>query len=185
MPSAFRRQLLDWYHQNLKHPSADHMDLTVRQHFDYHEIQKDIHDIVRTFDTYQRDKMTATKNYGKLPIHKLNHTTPWEAFHTDMVDTWKVQLHLSKTKQKFTKEVKTLTIVDRKTAWPEFIAARRSTSSHVTKLFDSEWLCRNPRPTTLIHDNGGEFTGNKFQEFIQTYEIIARPTTVKIKALTP
>ena len=77
------------------------------------------------------------------------------------------------------KEVKVLTIVDRSTAWPEFITVRLVTSCHVTELFDSEWIYRYPRPTTAIHDNGGEFTGNEFQELLQSYGINALSTTVK------
>ena len=67
------------------------------------------------------------------------------------------------------KEIKALTIIDRATAWPEFVAAKRFTSAYVTELFDSEWFCRYPRPVIVIHDNGGEFTGNEFQEFLQSY----------------
>ena len=67
--------------------------------------------------------------------------------------------------QILTKEVKVLTIVDRSTAWLEFIAARRFTSSHVTELFDSEWLYRYPIPITIIHDNGREFIVKKFRSF--------------------
>ena len=75
--------------------------------------------------------------------------------------------------------MKALTIVDRATAWPEFKAAKRFTSTHVSELFDSEWLCRYPRSTTVIYDNGGEFTGNEFQELQQSYGITVLPTTVK------
>ena len=113
--------------------------------------------------------MTATKNCGKLPVTKLNHITPWVIEHRDMVVPWKVQFRLPKTDQVLTKEVKALTIIDRATAWPEFKVAKRFTSAHVSELFDSEWLCWYPRPTTVIHDNGGEFNGNKFQELQQSY----------------
>ena len=123
--------------------------------------------------------MTASKSYGKLLVITLNHIAPWATVHTDMVGPWKVQFRLSKTEQILTKEVKALTIVDRATAWPEFAAAKRFTSAYVTELFDSEWLCRYPRPVTVIHDNGGEFTGNEFQELLQSYGIEAHPTTVK------
>ena len=123
--------------------------------------------------------MTASKSYGKLLVITLNHIAPWATVHTDMVGPWKVQFRLSKTEQILTKEVKALTIVDRATAWPEFVAAKRFNSAYVTELFDFEWLCCYPRPITVIHDNGGEFTGNEFQEVLQSYGIEAVPTTVR------
>ena len=97
VPSDFPSQLLDWYHQNLKHPDIGRRSLTIRQYFDYHNIQKYIHDIVRTYDAYQRNKMTATKNYGKLLVTKLNLTTPWATVHTYRIVPKKVRFHLWKT----------------------------------------------------------------------------------------
>ena len=123
--------------------------------------------------------MTASKSYGKLPVTTLNHISPWATVHTDMVRPWKVQFRLSKTEQILTKEIKELIIVDRATACPEFEAAKRFTSACITEHFDSGWLCRYPRPVTVIRDNGGEFTDNEFQELLQSYGIEAVPTTVK------
>ena len=127
----------------------------------------------------KKNKMTASKSYGKLPVTTLNHISPWATVHTDMVGPWKVQFRLFKTEQILTKEVKTLAIVDRATAWPEFVAATRFTSAYDTELVDSEWLCRYPIHITIIHDNGGESTGNEFQELLQSYGIEVVPTTVK------
>ena len=70
-------------------------------------------------------------------------------------------------------------MVDRATSWPEFAAAKKFLSAEVSQLFDKEWLCRYPRPTALIHDNGNEFNSLEFQELLQSYGIIAKPTTVK------
>ena len=97
MPSDFPSQLLDWYHQNLKHPDIGRTSLTIRQYFDYHNIKTYIHDIVRTYDAYQRNKMIATTNYDKLLVTKLNLTTPWATVHTDMIVPKKVRFHLWKT----------------------------------------------------------------------------------------
>ena len=47
-PPILQEKLLDWYHQNLKHPGVDRMSLTIRKHFDYPGIQKAISEIVRT-----------------------------------------------------------------------------------------------------------------------------------------
>ena len=55
---------------------------------------------------------------------KLNYTTPWVTVHTYMIGPRKVQLRLSKMEQILTRKVNVLTIVDRSTAWPEFITVR-------------------------------------------------------------
>ena len=74
------------------------MSLTMRKYFGYYRTQKDIHDIVRTCDACQRDKVTSSKNCGKLYVTKLNHTTPWATAYTDMVGPRKAKFRLSKTK---------------------------------------------------------------------------------------
>jgi hypothetical protein len=50
---------------------------------------------------------------------------------------------------------------------------------HIAKLFDNNWLCRYPRPSAVIYDNGKEFTGGEFQELLDSYAIKHAPTTVK------
>ena len=49
----------------------------------------------------------------------------------------------------------------------------------VAKQFDINWLCRYPRPTEVGYDNGKEFIGEGFQELLLSYNITAKPTTVK------
>ena len=45
--------------------------------------------------------------------------------------------------------------------------------------FDTQWLCRYPRPSFVIYDHGNEFTGLEFQELLQSYGITTKPTAVK------
>ena len=63
VPPTLREQLLDWYHQNLKHPRVNRMSLTIRKHFGYPGIQKDIHEIVKTYDACLKNRMTASKSW--------------------------------------------------------------------------------------------------------------------------
>ena len=49
---------------------------------------------------------------------------------------------------------------------------------YIAKKVDSAWLCRYPRPDSIIFDNGGEFTGREFQELLCSYGIERLPTTV-------
>ena len=52
MTPALLNQLLDWYHQHFKIPNIDSMSLTIRQYFDYHIIQKDMHNVIKICDDY-------------------------------------------------------------------------------------------------------------------------------------
>ena len=54
-----------------------------------------------------------------------------------------------------------------------------STSFHIAKLFDCNWLCRYPRPLKVFYDAGGEFSGMEFQELLISYGIKKKPITVK------
>ena len=46
-------------------------------------------------------------------------------------------------------------------------------------VLDSEWFCRYTRLVINIHDNGTEFTGEGFQEMLESYGVKYQPTTVK------
>ena len=52
-------------------------------------------------------------------------------------------------------------------------------SGSIATLFGNEWLSRYPRPRRVVHDNGGEFVGYKFQELLDNYGILSVPITVK------
>jgi transposase InsO family protein len=42
---------------------------------------------------------------------------------------------------------------------------------------DGEWLCCYPRPAKVVYDNGTEFTGEEFQELLESYGIKPVATT--------
>ena len=72
-----------------------------------------------------------------------------------------------------------LTIVDETSRWLEAVAINSKSAKEIVELVDTQWFCRYPRPRIYIHDNGGEFVGEEFQELLQSYDIQSNPTTVK------
>lgn len=72
-----------------------------------------------------------------------------------------------------------LTIINKATGWPEFVAIHNNSGQHIALSFGSEWLCCYPRPAKVIYNNGTEFTGHKFQELLDSYGIKPIPTTVR------
>jgi transposase InsO family protein len=91
-----------------------------------------------------------------------------------------MQFHSSATPGKNTTEtIQALTIIDKATGWPEFVASRNKTFYHISILFDSKWLCRYPKPRQVIYDNGTDFTRGEFQELLQSYGIQLVSTTMR------
>jgi len=180
VPASLRAALLEWYHTNLQHPGIKRMQATVKTNFYWPGIDAAITKLVQTCDVCQQCKITAVKKYGKIPLPAHHKLSPWEEVHVDLIGPWDVRYNSSATPGKSTVEkIMALTIMDKATGWPEFVAIKNKTSYHISILFDSEWLCRYPRPAKVVFDNGTEFTGQEFQELLESYGIKAVPTTVR------
>jgi transposase InsO family protein len=72
-----------------------------------------------------------------------------------------------------------MTIINKGTGWPEFIATQSISSQQIAILFDGTWLCRYACPDRVVFDNGGEFMGGEFQELLSSYEVKLVPTTIR------
>ena len=48
-------------------------------------------------------------------------------------------------------------------------AAIQEDADVVGTAVDMTWFCRYPRPERCVHDNGTEFTGDGFQELLDSY----------------
>ena len=51
------------------------------------------------------------------------------------------------------------------------------TPPHITSKFAQTWMARYLWPKRCVHDNGGEFVGWEFQEFLQKANVKDVPTT--------
>ncbi len=95
----------------------------------------------------QKCKITAVKTFGNIPLPTRCNYAPWEEVHVDLISPWDVRYNATSVPGKTTAEkIQALTIIDKATGWPEFVAIRNKTSCHIAILFDSAWLCRYPRP---------------------------------------
>ena len=59
------------------------------------------------------------------------------------------------------------------------MAIRNKSSYHVAKLFDASWLCCYPCLKVVRFNNGPKFTGEEFQELLESYGIDPKTITVK------
>ncbi len=180
VPAELRAPILHWYHDCLQHPGVRRMQATIKEHLYWPGIDQAVATYVKTCAVCQEYKITATKKYGKIPLPRSITIKPWEEVHVDMIGPWTVQFTL--TNQPGTTKLEqllALTIIDKGTGWPEFVATQSKTSQQIAILFDGAWLCRYPRPKRVIFDNGGEFTGGEFQELLSSYGVQPVPTTVR------
>ena len=163
VPVSLRQSILQWYHTSLQHPGIKRMQATIKESFYWPGIDASVESLVRTCNTCQKCKITAVKKYGKIPLPINATISPWEEVHVDLIGLWDVHYNSSSIPGKGTiQKIQALTIIDKTTGWPEFIATQNKTSYHIAILFDSEWLCRYPRPARVVFDNGTKFVGQEF-----------------------
>jgi hypothetical protein len=180
VPASLRAAILQWYHTSLQHPGIKRMQCTVKENFYWPGVDAAIETLVRACAICQQCKITAVKKYGKIPLPTHKSLAPWEQVHVDLIGPWDVRYNSTSVPGKSTIEkIQALTIMDKATGWPEFVAIRNKTSQTIALSFDSEWLCRYPRPAQVVYDNGGEFTGQEFQELLESYGIKPLATTVR------
>jgi hypothetical protein len=180
VPATLRMPILQWYHTTLHHPGIKRMQATVKENFYWPGIDAAVEALVHKCEICQKCKITAVKKYGKLPLPANTYLLPWEEVHVDLIGPWDVQYNSTTIPGKGTiKKIQALTIIDKATGWPEFVATRNKTSYHILLLFDSEWLCLYPRPARVVYDNGNEFVSQEFKELLESYGIHPVATTVR------
>ena len=129
--------------------------------------------------SYQVHKITCQCNYGHLPLTTAKRDNSWSDIHVDMVGPLAIIVTNEETGKRTEEKIQALTCSCASLGWLEIIQYDSKTSFHVSKKFDSHWLCRYPRPNIFIYDNGGEFTCCELQYLIHSYGITGIPTTVK------
>ncbi len=120
------------------------------------------------------------RTYGKIPLPTHTNLPRWEEVQIDLIGPWHVHYNSASIPGKGSvKQIQALTVIDKATGWPEFIAPQNGSSYHIAILFDSEWFCCYPRPAKVVYENGNGFLGHEFQEMLQIYGIKPVATTVR------
>ena len=77
--------------------------------------------VVKESDQYQQNKITGSKNHGKLPPTDDKGVPPWDTVHVDLAGPWTVDFKLTDNGKILTKQVQCFTVVDKATGWPEIM----------------------------------------------------------------
>jgi hypothetical protein len=53
----------------------------------------------------------------------------------------------------------------------KLIRVDNKTATHIYDKFTQSWLCQYPCPVRCLHDKGGEFIGQTFQQLLEIFSI--------------
>ena len=166
-------RIIQWYHETLNHPGIARTLKSISAHFIAPGLKAQVEHLVSHCQVCKKNKRSSPK-YCKLPptLATVQHE-PWQCVHVDLFGPWTFTDVNGKEHS-----LRGITMIDSCLRWIEIKPYDDKRSETVAMIFDREWLCRYPRPTWVVHDNGTEFT-SEWTELLNSYGIVGRPTTIK------
>ena len=122
-----RQRLMKWYHTNLLHLGATRLYYTMKSVMFWPKMATEIKNFVKDCQDCKNAK--PQRKYGKLP-EKQEDNKPWQTH--SWTSTWP---HDGSNSYQY----------------------RQTLQEPVARAFEDQWLCRYPRSTQCIHDQGFEF----------------------------
>jgi transposase InsO family protein len=164
VPSAIRMDILSWIHDTARHPGISKTYFTLSARVYWSTMHADIAAFINECQDCAQVK--PSKQYGILtPPTRASH--PWHTVAIDILGP----ISFPGEKEEHDVPRYCLTVIDTFSRWCELIPLQDITAARVARLFDSEWLCRYPRPEQVVSDNGTQFVSAEFQELLDSYSI--------------
>jgi Integrase zinc binding domain len=155
----------------LGHPGEKRTTTTITQHLIWPKLHEHVVQHVAKCKACQLYK-GQKKKYGHLPIKDVE-AHPWRILCVDLIGPYTV------CNKKGTQSLHAMTMFDPATSWFEVVEIPNKRAITCANLEENTWLCRYPRPTQCIFDNGSEFLGAEFANTLDIYGIKRVPTTIK------
>jgi hypothetical protein len=171
LPNELLEPAARWCHLALGHVGGSRLGDTTTMHFCNRHLRNRIEDIVSRCNTCQRLKLVG-RGHGKVALREAA-SLPWREVAVDLVGPWTSQV--GDQKNTFV----ALTMIDMVANLVEVVRIDNKTAAHVAHHFENTWLSRFPRPTHLIYDQGGEFTGHAFQNMLNRLHVHRHPVSAK------
>jgi len=171
IPHALRSSIVEWYHSMLGHPGVKRTAATIAQHLIWPGLRDEVEKHVSKCEACQLYK-GQKKKYGHLPVKDVE-VQPWQTLCVDLIGPYTVR------NKKGVQNLHAMTMFDPATSWFEVVEIPNKKSITCANLLENTWLCRYPRPTKCIFDNGSEFLGAEFANTLTNYGIKCVPTTIK------
>ena len=169
IPVALVNRIIQWYHLVLGHRGQGSMYKTISRRFYSPGLKSKIEAF--NCEVCQKNK-PANISYGHLPERNAV-LIPWHSVSVDLIGPWKIKVN------GIDVVFNALTCIDPVTNLAELTSIENKTAEHVAATFQNLWLARYPKPMKCVHDNGGEFRGQAFQEKLAQWGIADAPTTSK------
>ena len=171
LPTDSVGYIIHWFHEALNHVGGTRLHNTIASTFYHPNLLPLVKQFVQRCSVCQQHKLPGI-GYGQLPERDAK-VQPFHEVAVDLIGPWKVTIggqdHV----------FRALTSIDPVSNLAEIARIDRPTSEHVAWKFEQSWLSRYPRPSRCIHDQGGEFTGDPFQQTLTRAGIQDVPTTVR------
>jgi len=169
IPESLRYRIVWWYHTYLQHPGQTRMEATLRQHFVWPNLRKDVESMVKTCHKCQLNKRVR-KKYGELPEKVAEKPIAWNRVDVDLIGPLTIKTPRGKL------QLRALTMIDPATNWFEVKDVKDKSANEAMIAFDDVWLSRYPRPEYIGFDNGGEYK-DVFNELIINYGLKPKNST--------
>ena len=128
-------------------------------------------DLISRCNACQCNKLALCR-YGELPPHNAINTA-WQDVAIDLIGPWMFTINGA------AYTFCALTMIDTVTNYCKLIRIDNKSVAHVGQKFENEWLSRYPCPQSCIYDQGNDFLGYRFQQYLQRYHIHSKVSTVK------
>ena len=159
MPTSYRQHCLTLAHNNFGHQGRTKMVDLIKPYFYWPNMTRDCLQHVRACDTCQRtDKTTPQRNCMQ---EREIATIPFESVAIDLVGPFPTAVGGFRF---------LLTCVDNATRWPEAIPIRKITARTIIAQLTSMFT-KCGFPSRLTSDNGTQFTGKTFQDWLRRHGI--------------
>lgn len=155
LPLDLRRRAFESIH-NLHHPGSHNTYNLMHTRFIWPHMRSDVKTWCNECIPCQKNKVTR---HVKPPIIRFPTGNRFEVLHIDIVGP----LPMSQGKTYI------LTMIDRKTRWPEAVPISSITAENVAKHLVDTWFSRYGIPDTIITDQGTQFESSLFHTLSSTF----------------
>ena len=172
IPKDIQPMILEWVHQVYMHPGESRFISILSTRVFWNNMSKDAKMFVKHCLLCKKNKLN-TKQYGKLTATTIQkNISPFECIAID------IQGPLPTVTDKHGVEYQyILSIIDIKSRWVELIPLSDTLATTIASSVDSEWLCRYPRPSAVLSDQGVNLKAKEVQELFKSYGIRYNFTT--------
>ena len=155
VPTELRRKIFDSFH-SLHHPGSHSTYELIHTKFIWPNMRRDIKSWCAECIPCQQQKISR---HIKPPIIRFPTGNRFEVLHLDIVGP----LPMCQGKSYL------LTMIDRKTRWPEVVPISSISATTIAKQLVSTWFSRYGIPNHIITDQGTHFEGSLFQSLSETF----------------